>query len=109
MTRSVVSCDVSDVTFAGYTHNRVRSCSCRTASATARRTAFISAGALAQFLTRTAFIWAATARGSDLFRCANAAQVCSNVFLVASLGQCECSLAKSARHERVKDGERGEG
>ena len=44
-----------------------------------------------------------------VFGGANACQVCSNVFLVAFYGQCECSFARSARHKRVKDGKRGEG
>ena len=42
---------------------------------------------------------ATTLPSRPLFGGANAAQVCHNVFLVAFYGQCECSLARSARHK----------
>ena len=47
--------------------------------------------------TRTAFIGAAAARGGASFRRADAAQVCSNVGIVALDGVIECSFAIAAR------------
>ena len=43
------------------------------------------------------FIWAAAARGSASFRSADAAQVCSNVGLLAVDGAFECSFTTAAR------------
>jgi hypothetical protein len=46
---------------------------------------------------RTAFIWAAAARGSASLRRADAAQVCNNVGFVVADGLFECSFEIAAR------------